>query len=262
MKDVTLRTYMAPLLFVCILLSSIVHAGKRGPGKYSGIVIFDRWDGCTLYSSVYVMYVSESEKEKLRKHVAQAVQVDAKQVEQPMNPGDALIKNLAYLGQAPAGPNWIALDSLVLSTKSALTEGERPRLTIALKNTGNKDVEVFSSELAPTLLTKRKDGDPTPRAPSDGPSFALITRQAFSSGDEPRTSGRGWKIDAGLPRQFILKPNDTRSVSITFDLPEGEYDFVAGYGGGVHQGKGIASNLVAFDVSATGKAKFVKVKGR
>jgi hypothetical protein len=59
-----------------------------------------------------------------------------------------------------------------------------------------------------------------------------------------------------------LKPKEKRTVTITFDLPEGEYDFLAGYGGGVHAGKGIASNLVAFDVSPKGKVTIVKVKGR
>ena len=37
----------------------VCEAGLRAPGKYSGVVIFDRWDGCTLYSGIYVMYVSE-----------------------------------------------------------------------------------------------------------------------------------------------------------------------------------------------------------
>ena len=41
-------------------------AGERGSGKYSGVVIFDRWGGCTLYSGIYVMYISEGVKEQLR----------------------------------------------------------------------------------------------------------------------------------------------------------------------------------------------------
>ena len=53
-----------------------------------------------------------------------------------------------------------------------------------------------------------------------------------------------------------------RSVTIRFELPEGEYDFLAGYGGGVHESKGIASILVAFDVDKDGNGTLVKIQGR
>jgi hypothetical protein len=35
---------------------------RAGPGKNSGLVVFDRWGGSILYSGIYVMYVSESTK--------------------------------------------------------------------------------------------------------------------------------------------------------------------------------------------------------
>ena len=41
-----------------------------------------------------------------------------------------------------------------------------------------------------------------------------------------------------------------------------EYDFLAGYGGGVHAGQGIASNLIAFDVTQNRDVKPKKIKGR
>ena len=52
----------------------------RGPGKYSGVVIFDRLDGCHLYSGAYVMEISEKVKEKLRPFVGQAMLIDAEEV--------------------------------------------------------------------------------------------------------------------------------------------------------------------------------------
>ncbi len=58
------------------LLATDVRAGERGPGKHSGVVVFDRWDGCTLYSGIYVMYISERVKDKLRKHAGKSVQID------------------------------------------------------------------------------------------------------------------------------------------------------------------------------------------
>jgi hypothetical protein len=38
----------------------------RGPGKYNGVVVFDRWDGCHLYSGGYIMEISEKVKGVLR----------------------------------------------------------------------------------------------------------------------------------------------------------------------------------------------------
>jgi hypothetical protein len=253
------------LAVVCVglipLLALVARAGERGPGKYCGTVIYDRWGGCTLYSGIYVMYLSEAVKEKVRAHAGKSVEIDAKQVDQPQNPGDGLIKQLAFVGPAPPTQNWVALEDLSLRVAPALADDGRPRLSISLQNTGAKEVEVFCGEFAPTLLTKRA-GKQIGGEPADGPSFAMITRLSFRVGAEARTSGRWWGIDAALPHKFMLQPQERRVVTITFELPEGEYDFLAGYGGGVHAGKGIASNLVAFDVSAKGKAKHVKVKGR
>jgi hypothetical protein len=176
--------YRRPILLVdCVaimaLLALAAWAGERGPAKYCGTVTFDRWDGCALYSGVYVMYVSEAIKEKVRPHAGKSIQVDAKQVSQPQNPGDGLIKQLVVVGPAPPAQNWVALDNLSLSVTPAVAADGRPRLSISLQNNGGKEVEVFSSEFPPTLLAKRI-GKQIGGEPADGSSFALITRQSFS----------------------------------------------------------------------------------
>ena len=254
------------LVFFCLtLLVHFASAGERGPGTYCGVAVFDRWDACTLYSGIYVMYVSERVKEKLRMHAGKALAVDAKKVSQPINPGDGLISDLAVLGAAPPPRNWITISGLTLRASPDFKDGEKPSIVIALANSGKKNVKIFGSELAPTLLAKGKHLVP------DGPSYALVTRQAFiSGGSEPRTSGRGlsedgpytWKIDKAVPISFTLKPGEERRVRITFDLPKGEYDFLAGYAGGVHQERALASNLVAFDVADKGSGKLVMAKRR
>jgi hypothetical protein len=245
-----------------ILLVLPAEGGERGPGKYSGVVVFDRWDGCTLYSGIYVMYVSEASKEKLRQRAGKAVEVDAKKVRQPINPGDGLISELVVLGAAPQPGRHVSLAVLTLTCMADFKENEKPAIVITLANAGKQEVQVFGADLAPTLLMKGKD------SVADGPSFALVTRQAFiSGGEDPRTSGKGiasgrpygWEIDKAVPVRFLLKPGEARRVRIIFDLPPGEYDFLAGYGGGVHQETCLASNLIAFDVSEKG-GKLVMVK--
>ena len=65
-----------------------------------------------------------------------------------------------------------------------------------------------------------------------------------------------------VAHNFMIEAGKTRNVRICFDLPPGEYDFLSGYGGGTHEGKGLSSNLTAFDISKNGKAKIVTIKGR
>src|ERR1022692_1204801 len=66
-----------------------------------------------------------------------------------------------------------------------------------------------------------------------------------------RSVGRhgGWKFQDGdrLPDRLKLRSGEVRTTSVIFDLPKGAYEFVAGYGGGVHSGPSVASNSVAFD---------------
>jgi len=239
------------------------YAGKRSPGKYNGIVVFDRWDGCILYSGIYVMYVSEGVKEKLRGHAGNGIQIDATKVRQPINPGDGLITELSVLGAAPKPSRHVLLTGFTLTATADFKEKEKPAIVITIANAGKQEAPVFSSELAPTLLMKGKD------FVADGPSFALVTRQSFIvGGEDPRTSGSGiasgrpysWQIDKAVPVRFILKPGEAKRVRITFELPRGEYDFLAGYGGGVHQELNLASNPIAFDVEENGAGKPVMVK--
>ena len=58
---------MASVLCTTLLVAAadtpILVAGIRGPGKYNGVVFYDRWDNCYLFSGVYLMYISEGVKQ-------------------------------------------------------------------------------------------------------------------------------------------------------------------------------------------------------
>lgn len=262
-------------IFIVLMLFVVCgtnFAGIRSPGKYSGVVVFDRWDGCTLFSGIYVMYVSEKVKEQLRPYAGKAVQINATDVYQPMNPGDGLIKAFEYIG--PAGgkqPYGVELEALELKSMIACADGEKPAVEMEIVNHGKDAVKIDSRELALTLLMNQDDRTKG-LSPSDGPSAALVTRQNFWAliEGQSRWQGRGvrhgteyrWSIgqENALPRVFELEAGEKRRVKITFDLGEGEYEFLCGYGGGVHEGKCLASNLVAFDVDAKGLAKNVPAK--
>ena len=257
---------LLPLVWLLCLhtcFSQVCHAGIRSEGKYCGVVVFDRWGGCTLYSSVFVMYVSEAVKDQLLPYNGKAIEINATEVSQPNNPGDGLIQKFDYLGDAPEG--WMPTAGLKLKTFPDFPAEGAPRIAIELTNTADKPLELHSSELAPTLLTAQTPQS-GPYALSDGPSIAAITRESFWApvGREPHWETRwkggnalyGWSIgrERALPETFALRPNETRRIEISFALPAGQYDFLCGYGGRVHQSRSVASNLTAFDVAPDGKA--------
>jgi hypothetical protein len=83
------------LLLICTLASGFIitaHAGLRGPGKYCGVIVFDRWDTCFLLSGHFITYISDGVKNELRPYTGKAMQLDALEVSQPRNPGDALVR--------------------------------------------------------------------------------------------------------------------------------------------------------------------------
>lgn len=243
-------------------------AGIRGPGKYAGIVIFDRWDNCILFSGIYLMYISENVKEGLRPSEGQAVQIDATDVVQPINPGDGLIRKYRLLGPAPVMTHSavpIVPERVVLTAKGSTTKDGPPQVSVEVRNEGNESVSILTSEIGIALLAK-KEGYVWPFDPSDGASRAVITRAGVTT--------NGWRlslsVDKGkrsysysadpyhpLPARFDLAPGESRGTTLTFKIPPGEYQFIFGYGGGVLEGKCLASNAVSFDVSKAGRFRLL-----
>jgi hypothetical protein len=236
----------------------------RGPGKYTGVVVFDRWGGCTLNDGPYLMYVAEGVKEQLRKRAGQCVEIDATDVYQPMNPGDGLIKAFTVVGTGPAGSGGESPTGLKLSIRPTFRDGEKPTMEVRVENVSAATVKVNMESLAPTVLA-RKSG--TYWGPSDGPSTAVITRNSFWAAG-PRTEGGndtlGWRVGkAASSEPFVeLASKGALTIEISLRLPAGEYDFLAGYGGDVQNRQCIASNLIGFDVGKEGTATVVKVAGR
>jgi hypothetical protein len=56
----SLRATFCAGVLAAVALAPMLVAGIRGPGKYHGVVFYDRWDNCYLFSGVYLMYISET----------------------------------------------------------------------------------------------------------------------------------------------------------------------------------------------------------
>jgi WD40 repeat protein len=257
-----LRILAVGLALLC--LTTTLHAEGRPPGKYEGVAVFDRWDGCILCSGLYISYVSESLKESLRPFDGMHVVVDASSFYQPVNPGDGLITGFnsppSKISRRDSVP--IRLEAL-----PELTPGRRPAMVIRLKNTGQSEIEIYSGGIGFTLLMKMPDRRPgffPTFIPSDSPAFALMARQSFLNTESPGTARKGttagirhsWLTDSRLPRTLTLAAGVEKRVRIELEIPAGEYEFLVGHRG---NGQSIVSNRVAFDVMPNGAAKHIVI---
>ena len=217
------------------------------------------------------MPVSEKVKELLRSWEGKAVLVDAKEVYQPMNPGDGLITKLVVLGPADE-PASVAMqrapdvDGLSLTVAANFSSEAPDELVVQVRNVGTTPHHVRMDALAPTLLAN-KSGMERPWEPADGLSFAALTRfdMLFLVKSPARHS---WTINGNshvtamsvapgtsISASVLIEPGEVVEVPLVFELGPGEYEFLAGYGGGVHAARSLASNRLDFDVAESGKAR-------
>jgi len=191
------------------------------------------------------------------------VQVDASKVTQRENPGDALIQKYKIVGAAPDTVRWGKLNGLKLIANSDFGPRRTPTFVIEIRNTGSNASVIESLEIGPTLLTSNPK---FPFAPSDGGSQAAITRgnlinpPLFSSTNVGITYSATYDIDSASrpPEHFKLEPGQSIKTRITFEVFPGQYQFLFGYGGGVHEEKSLASNTISFDLSDTRVATLAK----
>ena len=261
------------LLMGCVLAVSALGAIRRSSGKFNGVVIFDRWDSCHLYSGTYVMEISESVKHLLRPYANRPVLVHVSKVVYLLNAPDGRIEQLAVLGPSEeTTPEDLGkaplLEDLSLRAFANFSSADNPELIIELRNTGTVNRSVDMNALGPTLFAK-KDG-PECFNLSDGPSLVAITptniesMHQYPAGrwgcllNQKRRTARLW-LPPGrvVPTAFDLGPGQSIEVPLRFELSEGEYEFLAGYGGGVHAARTLASNRIAFNVNEQRKPELV-----
>jgi hypothetical protein len=231
------------------LIAPILVAGIRGAGKYNGVVFYDRWGNCYLFSGVYLMYISEKVKETLRPYQGQAMEVDAKEVHQPMNPGDGLITRYEVIGESKENTNSPPIRGVQLQAAVSKIQGTS-RATVEIRNIGRTPISISADALGFAVIAH---GHSNLFCPSDGTSCAVITRVSATSPDGRNQVDKavwGWKLQDTdrLPNTLNLAPGETRKTSVILQLPPGSYQFLAGYGGGVHSGPCVASNGVPFDI--------------
>ncbi len=212
------------------------------------------------------MYISEKRKELLRPYVGRSIRINATEVFQPVNPGDGLITEFQFLGYAPISERLPGVKGLKLTLRKERFAGNSLRFIIEIENENRFGVALLKSEIAPTVFG-RTLGDP--ESPSDGDSEAKITRCNFGShcgyfglsyGPDGQLASDSYSVD--LDRSFKQDPYITylaggQKIDFNFyvRVSKGDYDLIVGYGGGVHEGRSVASNILSFTTDVIGNAR-------
>jgi hypothetical protein len=258
--------FTAFALGLCALVAVLAAPASAylfGPGKYCGVVVFDRWDACYLVSGPYVNYVASNAKSELVRYKGQAIQVDASEVTSgglsPFLP-DPMILRYQVLGPAPQ-PKWFTIDGLQLTVIPAFGRYTRPQFLIEIRNIGKSPVKIHRSSIGVLLFKAEKELPETYR--SDDHSVALICRTGIEEasytsssrvGDQ-RTSW-GYIVDTTTqpPASFVIAPRQSVRTRIRFKLYSGQYQFMFAYGDGVSSERTIVSNAISFDIGPDGQA--------
>lgn len=231
-----------------------------GPGKYCGVVVFDRWGTCFLINGTLITYVAADVKGDLLSYKDTAVQVDASDVSRAGPLGqDPMIHKYKVIGPAPE-PKWLTIDGLQLVAANDFGPSNRPEFAIEIRNAGKSSVKVDRSEIGVLLFTAEPES-----STSGDASIALIARagidQASSMSYERagnRRSSWGYIVDMKTqpPAHFVVAPGRSVRIRVRFKLKPGQYQFMFAYGGSAQADeKSIASNAISFDMSVDGRAK-------
>jgi hypothetical protein len=255
-----IRCVVCPALLVAVAAAAC--GAIRGPGRYKGVVVFDRWGGCVLCSGYVIDYVSESAKATLKDQDRERVDLDVTHILQVFRPGDGLIKSFIQVWTKPPAPH--RADPLRLSVRAS--GGQPAAFVVEATNACDDDVTLRYDRLAVHVMKKRTAPNP-PLSVSDGPSVAVVLAHFmvddFDSGS-PRLKGEGvlentpyrWEVIGvtALPREVRLRPREVTRLNLAVTVPPGEYDLFAAYDDYTVPGRSTASNSVGFDVAANGKA--------
>jgi hypothetical protein len=256
------RVLIVTIFFLGTQPSAI--AGLRGPGKYAGVVVFDRWDNCLLVSGPYLMYISATQKERLRSYAGVSIEINASRVTQPWNPGDGLIREFEILGAAPEPESDAHEPEAVgLHVRDDFSGPSEIAFTITIFNHGSSEAQVRSDQIGVTVIGTHK----TIGSPSDGSSEAALTRASLARGagwskfewtdDRNRTYYARLKTDSPASERIALLPGESKDVRVVVDVSPGDYDFLVGYAHGVLAYRSLISNRVSFHVDKSGKARRV-----
>lgn len=257
-----LFTLVSPLI-IATSLSSVLPRGVRaahliGPGKYEGVVVFNRWGTCFLVSGSEVTYVAADVSGPLLPFKNTDLQLEASIVTVlGRYAGYGMIHKYRILGP-PSDVSSDAIKEMRLrATSRFLSKSNmRPRFTVELRNGGHAPLRLKGSGMQVVLF---RHEPPLPSTSNEVSSVYIfhpaVQRGSFMSssliGDRMHYTGFTVDVSAAPPPSSVLEAGQVVATNLSFKLDPGQYQAIFAYTSGDAT---LVSNALSFDVSGGGRA--------
>jgi hypothetical protein len=124
---------MKTIFLLMLLLAGLcAWAEDIGPGTYHGSVATDRWGQHLFYDGTFTFYLSDAVAKQLAPFTGKRITVDATEVDQPMNPGGAMITRVGKVAEITPDPNLRLAVQVKAGNEVTVTvtspDGRRPQL--------------------------------------------------------------------------------------------------------------------------------------
>ena len=156
-----MKKHIIAKIWLCLVLvvfsslifpNSIARGEYIGPGIYNGYLAKDRWDRYFFHKGPYHLLLSDDAAKDLENFTGKPLEINVKQMVQPINPGGATIKTVQKV--AVKG----SLQGLKLSIGAAekrVPQGKGIKLRLSVQNKSKKPEIFLPGTLALCVVTQK-----------------------------------------------------------------------------------------------------------
>jgi hypothetical protein len=261
----TKSTSLAAIMVLDVLLTGVLAGGILGPGKYSGVVVVDRWGQKLLQCGSTAVFLADDVYEKLKDQAGKPIEITVTEMDQPKNPGGAMVKAFSkWVPYAPKTP----LELQVKAKTTKVRPGLGLTVEVQVSNPTRKDVVAFGDCFEVILVSSKPVEVPSWKDPqqraywyyTEGYSDGHVSRHSFGHPHDlawtaavMAKSGSGISVTPNSDnRNATLSPGAQFAAAaiIARELPSGQYQAFAMYRGDFGASTPGISPRIDFEVMA------------
>jgi hypothetical protein len=223
MKKISLFLFLA--FFIASAVPFTVEAYGPGKGEWTGWLIMDPWGSMWFCNFCYIYPIDKELVPKLKAYAGRAVVLNVEKVYSLVDPGPTKIVEADYVkgatfGELKALELWFSIDTYEI-------KGNQLEFSLTVKNNTDERARFIAAQLTYFILKKESEKAKLLVEMYDRSvpirECRYVDRKEIKKEIGSITMGNNTKYDT-------LAPGEEYRVSISQNLPDGEYYIFAGYG--------------------------------